>query len=80
MTRSNRTLAVVCVLAGMLASDPGYLAAQEFETSYNARFQRDKPMVGKPMPEVQMFDSSGRPFRLTSAEDKYTVVVFGCLT
>ncbi|MFN3191200.1 MAG: hypothetical protein ACE361_11795 [Aureliella sp.] len=54
--------------------------AQEFETSYNARFERENPMVGKAMPDVEIFDSTGRPFRLTSAEDKYTVVVFGCLT
>lgn len=53
---------------------------QEFETSYNERFLRNSPMIGKMAPEVQLIQTDGTPFVLSDARGKYTVVVFGCLT
>lgn len=36
--------------------------------------------VGSPMPEVTVFDETGKPFETASLKGKYSVVVFGCLT
>lgn len=51
----------------------------EFETSYNERFLNRNNLIGK-KPDIELFDAQGRPFSFASAEGKYTVVVFGCLT
>ncbi|MEM7476721.1 MAG: hypothetical protein AAF483_17175, partial [Planctomycetota bacterium] len=48
----------------------------EFETSYNENFLQRSPLIGT-KPEATLFDSGGQPFDLSSAEGKYTVVVFG---
>lgn len=36
--------------------------------------------VGRPMPNVTIFDAKGQPFEMAGLKGKYTVLVFGCLT
>ena len=72
----------ICLVLALFSSLSGSVAnAQkpEFETSYNERFLKRNNLIGQ-KPDVELFDSQGRPFSIASAEGKYTVVVFGCLT
>ena len=38
------------------------------------------PAVGTTIPNVELFDADGNPFRLGQLKGSYTVLVFGCLT
>ena len=36
--------------------------------------------IGDTVKEVSVFDALGKPMKLNSAQGKYTVLIFGCLT
>ncbi len=55
-------------------------AAQRPAARLQRTFERNAPAVGDPLPDVTLFDSKGRPVRLRSLKEHYTVLVFGCLT
>lgn len=44
------------------------------------RAQFDVPGPGEAVPEVTVFDDSGREFSLRELRGEYSVLVFGCLT
>lgn len=45
-----------------------------------AEFMSTPPLVGEPLPEVELFDIDGKPFSTASMKGHYTVLTFGCLT
>ena len=45
-----------------------------------SQFEKEAPKVGKLLPDLEAFDENGQPFRLSSLQGNYTVLVFGCLT
>ena len=47
--------------------------------SLNRRFAQG-PKVGELLPDVTANDEQGKPLKLRDLKDKYTVLVFGCLT
>lgn len=77
MKQTSRLALSVILLTGLTGS--ALAQKSEFETSYNEKFLRRSALIGT-TPEVELFDAHGRPFKMMSGKDKYTVVVFGCLT
>lgn len=77
MKQTSRIAFAFLLLAGV--ANPAFAQKSEFETKYNENFLRRSPLIGT-APDIQLFDSLGRPFKIISGEEKYTVVVFGCLT
>ena len=49
-------------------------------TSRSNAIQRTGLQIGAPMPNVEVFDSEGNPFRFGQLEGQHAVIVFGCLT
>ena len=52
----------------------------EFVDKYNKKFLKKEPKIGDTVKEVSVFDDLGKPMKLNSAQGKYTVLIFGCLT
>ena len=52
----------------------------EFVDKYNKKFLKKEPKIGDTIKEVSVFDDQGKPMKLSSAQGKYTVLIFGCLT
>ena len=52
----------------------------EFVDKYNKKFLKKEPKIGDTVKEVSVFDALGKPMKLSSAQGKYTVLIFGCLT
>lgn len=77
MKQTSRLVFSLILLSGLTGSI--FAQKPEFETSYNEKFLRRSPLIGT-TPEVELFDALGKPFKITSVKDRYTVVVFGCLT
>ena len=42
--------------------------------------QESGALVGQPLPDITVYDSEGREFKLSSLKGDYSVLVFGCLT
>jgi len=38
------------------------------------------PEAGQQLPDVEIYDAEGDPFRTSLLRGKYTVLIFGCLT
>ena len=55
-------------------------SAQRGGRGNDVGFERSKPAVGDPLPDVSGFDADGNEFNLRQLKDNYSVVVFGCLT
>ena len=46
-----------------------------------SRFESTAPAVGKPLPDLELYDSGGKKLRLGELlHGHYTVIVLGCLT
>jgi len=43
-------------------------------------FEGSRPEVGQPLPDMTVYDSQGKEFKLSSLKGDYSVLVFGCLT
>ena len=52
----------------------------EFVDKYNEKFLKKEPKIGDTVKEVSVFDAQGKTMKLSSAQGKYTVLIFGCLT
>ena len=52
----------------------------EFVDKYNKKFLKKEPKIGDTVKEVSVFDDQGKQMKLSSAQGKYTVLIFGCLT
>ncbi|MDH3583665.1 MAG: hypothetical protein OER86_05570 [Phycisphaerae bacterium] len=46
----------------------------------NSGFERSAPGIGKPLPDISIYDAQGKIFKLASLRENYSVIVFGCLT
>ena len=78
-----KNLAITLVLLG----GSGWAAAQNAPTwdrppraVVAERFENSAPQIGESLPDFQLFDAAGQPFRLSSLKGSYTVLVLGCLT
>ncbi|MGB7343429.1 MAG: hypothetical protein WBD20_04410 [Pirellulaceae bacterium] len=78
---SHRLLATIMCGAGFLfASISWAQTKQEFESSYNENFLKRSSLLNKKLPDLEVYDEQGNPFRLAQSRGKHSVVVFGCLT
>ena len=68
------TFTVLC-----LASS-GFAVAQSIPQVGKSQMDIGIPQIGDSIGEYQLFDESGNPIRTTQLRDRYTVLVFGCLT
>ncbi len=78
-----KNLAITLVLLG----GSGWAAAQDAPTGDRSprafvadRFEKSAPQIGEALPDLQLFDAAGQPFRLSSLKGSHTVLVLGCLT
>jgi hypothetical protein len=62
-----------------LAIQPGIASAQERKKS-EAEFVRSRPAIGDAIPDVVIYDSTGKEVRTSELRGHYTVLTFGCLT
>ena len=62
------------------ATSPTSAQTAEFVDKYNKKFLKKEPKIGDTVKEVSVFDALGKPMKLNSAQGKYTVLIFGCLT
>ncbi len=76
---THRCLTLSLCLALALGISSSLAKTPEFEQTYNENFLRRNKLIGT-KPAVRLIDAQGQPFDLSSAQGKYTVVVFGCLT
>jgi len=73
----SRRLFVVLVLAISVSLTGPALA----QTGPDRRFETSAPAIGEPMPNLAVYDASGKELRLRELlRDHYTVLVLGCLT
>lgn len=75
-------LTVVSILAwiGATQAQPGPRGGGLGRERPQGRFLEKAPQVGDPLPDLEVYDSEGRPLRLGSLQGHYTVLVLGCLT
>ena len=78
--RSHFLSGIACVVVSFFPLSAWGQAKPEFESRYNKRFLKESSFLGKQAPDVNVYDASGNPFRLSQSRGKHTVVVFGCLT
>ena len=52
----------------------------EWTEAFDQRFLDSVPLLGEFAPNAKAFDQQGNKFRVSDAEGKHTVFVFGCLT
>ena len=63
---------------GLAASAQAQFNPREQATS---RFESTAPAIGKPLPDLAVYDSGGKKLRLGELlHGHYTVIVLGCLT
>ena len=60
-----------------VAGPPAALAKK---TKTDEDFVKAKPTLGDTVPELTVYDSSGKEVKTSSPRGHYTVLVFGCLT
>lgn len=53
---------------------------QEYRNRVITNFNQEAPRVGEPLPDVEILDAQGQPFRLGSLKGHHTVLALGCLT
>jgi cytochrome oxidase Cu insertion factor (SCO1/SenC/PrrC family) len=69
---STLVLGFSTLLAGNAFAQPG--------GTTRGRAGGDLPAVGTTVPDVMLYDASGKEFSTTSLRGEYSVLVFGCLT
>ena len=75
-------MALLLAISGLLqqrtmAQPP---SPQSMRARLQQRFDATSPDIGKPLPDLTIYDADGKPFPLRKLKDHYTVLVFGCLT
>jgi len=74
-------LAVASQRGGQRRGGPGLQDGEAGRGGMNASFEAGSPAVGEPMPEVVVYRDSGEPISFRQLlNDRYTVVILGCLT
>ncbi len=74
------------VLGFLLVSTFAFISHAQFPGRGSAQsglyggFSQAGLKVGDPLPDITCVDEDGKPFRLNSLKENYTVIVFGCLT
>jgi len=66
-------------LAALLLALPPALAQKGKKLS-DEEFVTARPAVGDVIPDVSVFDQSGKELKTSSLRGHYTVLTFGCLT
>lgn len=69
-------LQVMCFVTWLLPS----LASAQNLHEREAEFLDTAPLIGEPLPEVNVYSADGRPFLTSNLRGHYTVLTFGCLT
>ena len=68
-------------LAALLLAVAGPAAlAQREKGKSDEDFLREKPAVGDTLPDLTVYDPSGKEVKLSDLRGHYTVLTFGCLT
>ena len=62
-----------------LTIQPVMTSAQERKKS-EAEFVRSRPAIGDAIPDVVVYDATGKEVRTSDLRGHYTVLTFGCLT
>ena len=71
----RRTFILAMLLAIILA-----MALAQRKKKNDDAFPREKPAVGDSLPDLVVYDSSGKEISTASLRGHYTVLTFGCLT
>jgi cytochrome oxidase Cu insertion factor (SCO1/SenC/PrrC family) len=66
------------VLALIAALLPTTAHAQRMRS--DEEFARDKPAIGDTIPDLTVYDPSGKEVKTSDLRGHYTVLTFGCLT
>ena len=67
------------ILAMLLAIIPTIALAQRKKKSDDA-FARERPAIGDALPDLVVYDPSGKEISTARLRGHYTVLAFGCLT
>ena len=65
---------------GVCVAQPTGMDGSSARERVISRFEREAPKLGEPLPNLEIMDAEGKPFRLASLKGSHTVLVFGCLT
>lgn len=71
---------IIPVLAITFMFPPSADAQRRNLKSREVEFMKTPPLIGDPLPEVEVFDLDGKPFSTASMKGHYSVLTFGCLT
>ena len=66
-------------LTGVFALSTSSLA-QQAGRQPSVQFPQVVQLVGKPLPDIRILNSEGKPFSTADLRGQHTVLVFGCLT
>ncbi|MDP6779847.1 MAG: hypothetical protein QGI83_24025 [Candidatus Latescibacteria bacterium] len=81
LPRRPRLYWSLCAVAVALVLGAETLAwGQPQDAPRDSRDRQQQSFVGKPMPDISVYDASGNPLNLTDLKGSYSVLVFGCLT
>ena len=64
----------------ILISSFSPLAFGQAEKKSEAEFVKESPTIGDKLPDVTVYDSTGKAVSTSSLRGHYTVLTFGCLT
>ena len=62
------------------SSQLGHVAHAQERRRDEAAFVTERPAVGEPLPDVTVYDASGREVKTSSLRGQHIVLTFGCLT
>ena len=68
------------LLAILLAAIPATAFGQRKKKKNDDAFSREKPAVGEMLPDLVVYDPSGKELITSSLRGHHTVLTFGCLT
>ena len=68
------------LLATALFAVAGLAPAQGRKMRSEEDWAKVKPAVGETIPDVTVYDPSGKEFKTSALRGHYTVLTFGCLT
>ncbi len=68
------------LLTTVLFTMAGLAPAQGQKMRSEEDWAKTKPAVGDTIPDVTVYDASGKEFKTSALRGHYTVLTFGCLT
>ena len=80
---SMSIVGLVCAGSGLAQRRPGggeALRGNPREAAIS-RFEAAAPAIGEPLPDIVVYDRTGKELRLRElVKERYTVLILGCLT